>query len=170
MFPGGFNTQHSCKKSSQLTVIAQKALMSTILVSAFVSLWVGMTVANVHLLQLAPPPSTPSPPSSPCTLFVSLLCFIPSNLASAVPLDPLLAVCVWETEGCLCRFQALIEAVVFFFCLFYFLRPLYWCVFYVSVYLTSVGVSEQSIQATDCVIWWWWKCCCFCEMGYIVQL
>lgn len=75
-------------------------LTNRTLVSAFVSLWVGMTVANIHLLQVAPTLSLHSL-SSHCMVFLFLLiCFIPSNLASADPLVPLLAVCVWKTDGC----------------------------------------------------------------------
>lgn len=61
-----------------------------------------MTVANIHLLQLAPTPSPHSLFQPLHAICVSLICFIPSNLASAVPSVPLLAVCVWKTEGCVC--------------------------------------------------------------------
>lgn len=112
-----------------------------------------MTVANIHLLQLAPTSSSHSL-SSPCTLFVSLICFIPSNLASAVPLVPLLAVCVWKTESCvclgMCRVQSFIQSAVSWVVLFMMCCQSSCVYVYMCV---CVIIYEQEILRD----WWWIK-------------
>lgn len=120
-------------------------LTNRTLVSAFVSLWVGMTVANIHLLQVAPTLSLHSL-SSHCMVFLFLLiCFIPSNLASADPLVPLLAVCVWKTDGCV-HLRVWLYVRLFVVVMFLFGQMLSqdWvcCVFYVFVWLVGVCVCD----------------------------
>lgn len=104
----------------------------------------GMTVAHIHLLQLAPT-SSPHSLSSPCTLFVFLICFILSNIASAVPSVPLPDVCVWNIEGCVyvcvcLRFRALssrIPVCDVFFVIAVYLTGRYVCVYVLALYLSA---------------------------------
>ena len=93
---------NTASNSSRLYCHHPNGPTNTTLVSAFYfPLWVGMTVAKYPSPSVSTYFITPFP-SSPCTLPVSLICFIPSNLASAVPSVPLLAVFVLKIVGCVC--------------------------------------------------------------------
>lgn len=104
---------------------------------------------------------TPFPFQPLHALRVSLICFIPSNLASAVPPVPLLAVCVWKIEGCLCLGVCLVsnfiqsDVVTWFWIVLF---SIYMCVCLDGVYLciwTRCFVCLMLMEMLLCVVSDW---------------
>lgn len=98
-------------------------------------------------------------PSLPLHAFcVSIICFIPSNLASAVSwIIPLLAVCVWKIESC-------VYVCVWFWVLFNQM-----CLMVSRSPLFDVFCVQLCVWLAVVVSVWivgrCWKCCCSCESG-----
>lgn len=134
----------------RLTVITSTARQTRF---PFLSLWVRMTETH-------PSPSvstyfiTPIP-SLPLHAFrVSLICFIPSNLAFAVSWIPLLAVCVWKIESRV--YVCLVLSFIPSDESHGFKKSFVWCVLCTAVCLTGCcGFSLVQLMVLEVLLLMW---------------